>query len=106
LAAADAAFVEEKLVWENGGWEKTRKSAPPPRELELAWQCKQFSCLPYSGGLLDQPAGLIHRMNVAYNVWDAVKTRQSYKEKQADFIKDHPDKQQICRMVEKIRNGN
>jgi len=91
---------------EDGGWVKKRIYNPPPFELELAWQCKQFNCLPYSGGLLDQPAGLVKRMAIAYNVWEAIKTRHEYGSKYDEFIKDHPNMHEICKQVEELRNGN
>lgn len=45
------------------------------------WRCRDFpGALPYAGGLLDQPAGLIARMITAYNVWQAVKDWRSSKD--------------------------
>lgn len=48
------------------------EDAAPPVELRLSWQCERFSCLPESGGLLDQDAGLIKRMGAAANVYRAL----------------------------------
>lgn len=97
--------MKEELVEKDGGWEKVRVSATPPRELKLAWQCRQFNCLPYSGGLLEQPVGLIDKMQLAYNVWEAVKTQQTYGKDYAKFMKDHPDMHKICEMVKRQRDG-
>ena len=47
--------------------------APPPRELRLALQARSWGHLPDPGGLLDQPAGLLERMTVTYNVYHAVR---------------------------------
>lgn len=106
LAAADAATIIEKQVWKDGGWiTEKRKKGQPPYELKLAWQCRQFNCLPMSGGLLNQPAGLIDRMQIAYNIWEAVETRKKYGEEQAKFIKDRPDEFALCQMVEELRNA-
>ena len=90
------------MVWEDGGWIEKKTTGRPPRELKLAWQCKQFHCLPFSGGLLDQPAGLVDRMQIAYNVWSAVKTRERYGKEQSKFIKECPEEFNICEMVDKL----
>jgi len=50
----------------------TETPAPePPQALWLAWQCHRWGSLPEAGGLLDQPAGLLQRMSVAENVYNA-----------------------------------
>lgn len=43
----------------------------PPPELELVFRCRRWNSLPEAGGLNDQPAGLIQRMSVAENVYQA-----------------------------------
>jgi hypothetical protein len=43
----------------------------PPPELELAFRCRRWNSLPESGGLNDQPAGLMQRLTVAENVYQA-----------------------------------
>jgi hypothetical protein len=60
LAAADAAEGE-------GGM---------PAELELALQSQQWGALPESGGLLDQPLGLLGKMSAALNVYNAYKSER------------------------------
>lgn len=47
---------------------------PPPPELALAWQCRDFGALPRAGGVLDQPAGLLARLTAARNVYAAWKS--------------------------------
>ena len=44
---------------------------PPPNELALYWQMTTYHALPYSGGLLDQPAGLLRRVNAAGNIYNS-----------------------------------
>lgn len=43
----------------------------PPRLLQIAWQIKRWGALPESGGLLDQPAGLLLRAGYVLDIYDA-----------------------------------
>jgi hypothetical protein len=64
---------------------------PPPFELELEWNCGRYHCLPYSGGMMNQPIRLIHRMRIAQNAfdaWIAWKARKIGEEKK--FAEEHP----------------
>jgi hypothetical protein len=45
--------------------------------LRLALQCKSWDSLPYPGGILDQPYGLLERMTLAYNVYTSIKGQQA-----------------------------
>lgn len=47
---------------------------PPPRELSLAWQSLAWSALPEAGGLRDQRAGELARMNRAASVYEAFRS--------------------------------
>jgi hypothetical protein len=49
------------------------EGAPPPRELVLYWQTQQYHALPESGGLLDQPGGLLARLTAAGNAYNVFK---------------------------------
>ncbi len=40
-------------------------------ELTLALQVQEFHALPYAGGILDQPAGLMERMTYALKIFEA-----------------------------------
>ena len=75
MAAADAA--EEK--------------GNPPPELEMAWDAKAYGVSPVSGGRSEQPAGLLRKMRVLSNVFDAMSAAKEYNRTQR--IKDfhsHP----------------
>jgi hypothetical protein len=50
----------------------TDDDCPPPRELIDAWRCNRYRALPESGGMRDQLAGDIERMEAAETVYDAV----------------------------------
>lgn len=62
MAAADAA--------ENNG--------DPPPELEMAWDAKAYSIPPSTGGRSDQPAGLLRKMRVLSNIYDAMSMAREY----------------------------
>ena len=49
-------------------WVADGKQATPPPELETAWQCKRWNCLPDAGGYLDQEYSLVMRMSMLDNV--------------------------------------
>lgn len=44
-----------------------------PALLELAINCENYRALPYSGGVLEQPAGLLRKMRQVNNVYEAVR---------------------------------
>ena len=48
------------------------RDCPPPHYLKLAWSCERYNTLPEVGGLRDQLAGDIERMNIASNIYNAV----------------------------------
>jgi hypothetical protein len=79
----------------------------PPDELRLAFRCQQWGTLPHSGGLFDQPAGLVERMTTAINVYNAVKAWRSAAARDAgDFVKNNPDAWRIVKTVMELRaNG-
>jgi len=47
------------------------KDVDPPRELKYFWRSKSWG-LPYEGGWMKQPAGLITRMTTLGNVYNAM----------------------------------
>jgi len=44
--------------------------APATYELEVGWLCQRWNTLPKAGGVLDQPAGLLDRMETALLVYE------------------------------------
>lgn len=64
--------------------------APPPRELVLYWRCKRFSALPCAGGVLDQPAGLLARVETAGTVYETMRSFLS-SESRAQWASDNPE---------------
>jgi hypothetical protein len=49
-----------------------------PRELQLWEQWRKFGIPPRGGGLLDQPAGLLERIEIVRSVYDAVRQYQKF----------------------------
>lgn len=47
----------------------TRKDVP--RELGLCWDQRRYGVLPYAGGLVDQEPGLLRRMAILGDAYDA-----------------------------------
>ena len=65
--------------------------APLPMELDILWECDQYHCLPYPGGLMDQPRWLMRRMRAARNIcnaWRAWRARKIGEE--GKFAEDYP----------------
>lgn len=44
--------------------------APPPPELRMAWRVRRWGA-PYADGWMDWPAGLVDKMAIAENVYNA-----------------------------------
>ena len=49
------------------------KDVAVPRLLELGLECEDYQALPYGGGVMDQPAGLLNKMRRATSVYRAFK---------------------------------
>jgi len=79
--------------------------APPPEELELALQCRQWHCLPEAGGIRDQRAGEMERMKIAINVYDAMQVYNDVGGKDVGkWIENHKNGAwKIVKMVQKLR---
>jgi len=91
LAAADAAESE-------GGM---------PAELELALQSQQWGALPESGGLMDQPYGLLPKMSAALNVYNAFRSEQGRGNTSLpEWTRRNPAAWRTFARVEKMRRDN
>lgn len=76
----------------------------PPPELRLALQCQQYHALPVAGGILDQPAGLMDKLNAVYNTYSAWAEymRHPYK---ATWATDNPRAAHIITETVKMRRN-
>jgi hypothetical protein len=80
----------------------------PPPDLKLAIMCARWNCLPYEGGLMDQPAGTINRMSVAKNIYDACKARMNYKDSEGqtnvvEWTNNNPEAADMLAAVDRMR---
>lgn len=50
-----------------------RSEGKPPGLLVKAWHARRWHVLPEGGGQLDQPAGMLNKMALLENVYDAAK---------------------------------
>ena len=77
-----------------------------PALLELAVNCENYRALPYSGGVLEQPAGLLRKMRQVNNVYEAVRIYKREGNKPGESAKwkrEHEEVWDIVNQVEKLR---
>ena len=77
-----------------------------PALLELAVNCENYRALPYSGGVLEQPAGLLRKMRQVNNVYEAVRIYKREGNKPGETAKWKRENEQlwdIVNQVEKLR---
>lgn len=82
---------------------------PPPRELELYFDCDRWRALPVSGGVLNQPAGLLAKMKTCANVYTAVKeytTNAHEPGKGAAWKQKHPEMVEWYELAQKYSKDN
>lgn len=60
--------------------------------------------MPRAGGLLDQPAGIIDRMNIVLNTFEAMRAWHNRDvTKDGEFVKNYPDTWKIIQAVMELR---
>jgi hypothetical protein len=77
-----------------------------PRLLELALECEEYRALPYSGGVMEQPAGLMRKLRQVGNVYRAIKTYERDGNKPGEAAKwkgEHEDIWEIVNQVNELR---
>lgn len=78
-----------------------------PPLVELALDCERFRALPVGGGVLDQPAGLLRKMRMVLNVYNAVRAYKAEGKKPgetAKWKKEHEEAWAIIGQVENLRS--
>lgn len=57
----------------------------------MAWDAERFGIQPYKGARADQPAGLLKRMRMVLNVYEAMSTARAYlKDGKIQEYSSHP----------------
>jgi len=77
-----------------------------PALLELAINCENYRALPYSGGVMEQPAGLLRKMRQVNNVYEAVRIYKREGNKPGETAKwkrEHEGVWDIVNEVERLR---
>ncbi len=77
-----------------------------PDLLELSLNCENYRALPYSGGVMEQPAGLLRKMRKVNNVYQSFKVYQQEGNKPGEAAKwkrEHEDIWDIVSQVEELR---
>ena len=77
-----------------------------PALLELAVNCENYRALPYSGGVMEQPACLLRKMRQVNNVYEAVRIYKREGNKPGETAKWKRENEQlwdIVNQVEKLR---
>ena len=77
-----------------------------PGLLELAINCDEYHALPVSGGILDQPGGLMRKLRQVLNVYRAHRAYKTDGQKPGESAKwknDHQDIWEIITWVDELR---
>jgi hypothetical protein len=70
----------------------------------MAWDAERFGIPPYKGARADQPAGLMKRMRMVLNVYEAMSTARDYlKAGKTKELNSHPS-YKTYRYVTELRN--
>ena len=72
-----------------------------PVELRIGLQCERWGALPYGGGLLEQPLGLMNQMTEALTAYRLCQQRQS--KSATDWAKDNPAAARFFFEVDEMR---
>ena len=84
------------------------RKSPPPQILLLALDCEHYRALPYSGGVMDQPAGLLGKMRAVMNVYHAFVEYKNAGMRAGGMAKWRNENQEIYDIISEInrlRNG-
>lgn len=77
-----------------------------PELLELAINCDEYHALPFSGGVLEQPGGLMRKLRQVLNVYRAHRAYKTDGQKPGESAKwksNHQDIWEIITWVDELR---
>ena len=75
-----------------------------PPLLELAFQVEQYNALPLSGGLYDQPAGLMRKIRQILNVYHAIRRHETEGKKPGETAKWRKENEPVWNIVSEMNN--
>ena len=101
LEVADFGNWSENLRDNEGN--KVPKPSPP-KELLLAWQCREWKSLPRTGGILDQPVGLMEMLSYVLRIHDAHKAWRNKTPGKEDELPEGT--YEIIKLIENMRKDN
>ena len=78
------------------------KSHIMPPLLELGLNCEQYQALPYSGGVMEQPAGLMSKIRKVMNIYHAFKIWTAQGQKPGEAAKWKKENESIWNIVSEV----
>lgn len=75
-----------------------------PHLLELGMQVDRYNALPLSGGLWDQPAGLMRKITQVLNVYHAVKAYERDGKRAGEMAKWRSENEDTWAIISHVRN--
>ena len=73
-----------------------------PALLELALNCETYRSLPYSGGVMEQPAGLLRKMRQVQNVYEAFRLYKKEGNKPGEIAKWKRENESVWDIVNEV----
>lgn len=73
-----------------------------PALLELALNCETYRALPYSGGVMEQPAGLLRKMRQVRNVYEAFRLYKKEGNKPGEIAKWKRENESVWDIVNQV----
>ena len=73
-----------------------------PALLELALNCENYRALPYSGGVMEQPAGLLRKMRQVQNVYEAFRLYKKEGNKPGEIAKWKRENESVWDIVDQV----
>jgi len=67
-----------------------------------ALDCERYHALPYSGGVLDQPAGMLRRMREVVTVYEAFIAKKNSGSKAGEWAKWRKENEAMYHVIEDI----
>ena len=73
-----------------------------PNMLELSLNCEEYRALPYSGGVMDQPAGLMRKLRQVGNVYRAFQAYKTEGQKPGESARWKREHEQVWNIVQEV----